>query len=165
MWRSIQYGFVLYSTSSTQALKKLTQSSFLFSHKGDHRQHLSSNPSSHILDQFNEFKINNNLDRENIFFINIQQPTGLFFAHNPSILVPEVIDSFKDIMAVDLNQFMLDHVCILQHNCVEINHLYKGVYQIPKVLSKNQCLEIILKAEELASQHGGCITFLNWLVL
>eukprot|EP01035_Chromulina_nebulosa_P026873 gene26873-35245_t len=88
----------------------------------------------------------------------MQQPTGLFFAHNPSILVSEVIKSFKDLMEVDLNQFMHDQVCILQHNCVEINHLYKGVHQIPKVLSKNQCLEIILNAEEYASQHGGWTT-------
>lgn len=154
---------MLCTISSTQKVKRLSQPSFLFSHKGDHL--ISSSNPAHILDQFNEFKIDNDLNRENIFLINMQQPTGLFFAHNPSILVSEVIKSFKDLMEVDLNQFMHDHVCILQHNCVEINHLYKGVHQIPKVLSKNQCLEIILNAEEYASQHGGYITVINLLAL
>ena len=163
MWRVIQYCFVLYTTSFTQKVRRLLQPSFLFSHIGDHL--ISSSNPAHILDQFNEFKIDNDFNRGNIFLINMQQPTGLFFAHYPSILVSEVIEGFKDRMDVDLNQFMHDHVCILQHNCVEVNHLYKGVHQIPKVLTKNQCLEIILNAEEFASQHGGYITFLSWLPL
>ena len=159
MWGLIHYGFVLYSTALIQKLKTLSVSSLYSSHiNTEHHlsrdQSICNNP-IHILDQFNDFKIENDLTGENIFLINMPQPTGLYFAHNPSILVPEVIDSFRELMNVDLNQFMNDHVCVLQHNCVGINHPYKGVYQIPKVLSKNQCLEIILKAEEFASVHGG----------
>ena len=153
LWGFIQYGFLLYSTSFTHNIMSYQLSSNS-EHHSKRYQRRYSNP-IHILDQLNELKIENALVGENIFLVSMPQPTGLFFAQNPSILVPEVIDSFRELLNVDLNQFMNDHVCVLQHNCVDINHLYRSVHQIPKVLSKNQCLEIIMKAEQFASVHGG----------
>lgn len=51
-----------------------------------------------------------------------------------------------------------NHYCLLNHNEIKLNPLYRPVHEIKDVLSKNMCNDIINKAEAYASVNGWTLT-------
>jgi len=51
-----------------------------------------------------------------------------------------------------------NHYCLLNHNEISLNPLYRSVYEIKDVLSKSTCTDIIDKAEAYASVNGWTLT-------
>lgn len=75
-------------------------------------------------------------NQDNIYTYNIALPTGLLLTE------------------VNTTDGLNNHYCLLNHNEVQLNPLYRSVHEIKDVLSKNMCTEIINKAEAYAAENG-----------